>query len=153
MLDAETGARLEVLLQAGGTGLVPLAEHSPQLGGEGRERSAGVGHGGEDGREDDTRPTPCEQGERPARREDRIVQVRGNGDHGSPRDSRQGPGSMRQVFISDYREQVLAAQAYNQTEPTEGAEPEAAEPPKPDVADSLAEITARTGRAVPDVIT
>jgi len=32
------------------------------------------------------------------------------------RDSRQGPGAMRQVFISDYRPQVLAAAAYNQTE-------------------------------------
>ncbi len=32
------------------------------------------------------------------------------------RDSRRGPGAMRQVFISDYREQVLAAQAYNQSE-------------------------------------
>jgi hypothetical protein len=32
------------------------------------------------------------------------------------RDSRQGPGSMRQVFISDYRSQVLAAKEYNQTE-------------------------------------
>jgi hypothetical protein len=32
------------------------------------------------------------------------------------RDSRQGPGAMRQVFISDYREHVLAAKAYNQTE-------------------------------------
>jgi hypothetical protein len=32
------------------------------------------------------------------------------------RDSRQGPGSMRQVFISDYREHVLEAEAYNQTE-------------------------------------
>jgi len=31
------------------------------------------------------------------------------------RDSRQGPGAMRQVFISDYRDQVLAAAAYNQT--------------------------------------
>jgi hypothetical protein len=33
------------------------------------------------------------------------------------RDSRQGPGSQRQVFISDYRQEVLAAQQYNQTEP------------------------------------
>lgn len=32
------------------------------------------------------------------------------------RDSRQGPRAMRQVFISDYREQVLAAQQYNQTD-------------------------------------
>jgi IS5 family transposase len=32
------------------------------------------------------------------------------------RDSRQGPGAMRQVFISDYRAQVLAAEAYNRTE-------------------------------------
>jgi hypothetical protein len=32
------------------------------------------------------------------------------------RDSHQGPRSMRQVFISDYRDQVLAAQQYNQTE-------------------------------------
>lgn len=29
------------------------------------------------------------------------------------RDNRQGPRSMRQVFISDYRQQVLAAQQYN----------------------------------------
>jgi hypothetical protein len=28
----------------------------------------------------------------------------------------QGPRSMRQVFVSDYREQVLAAQEYNQTD-------------------------------------
>ena len=32
------------------------------------------------------------------------------------RDSRQGPRSIRQVFISDYREQVLAAQHYNQSD-------------------------------------
>jgi len=32
------------------------------------------------------------------------------------RDSRQGPRAMRQVFISDYREQVLAARQYNQTD-------------------------------------
>lgn len=32
------------------------------------------------------------------------------------RDDRQGPGSMRQVFISDYRDYVLAAQIYNQTD-------------------------------------
>jgi hypothetical protein len=32
------------------------------------------------------------------------------------RDSRQGPRTMRQVFISDYRQQVLAAQQYNQTD-------------------------------------
>jgi hypothetical protein len=32
------------------------------------------------------------------------------------RDSHQGPRSMRQVFISDYRDQVLAAQPYNQTD-------------------------------------
>ncbi|MEW6385746.1 MAG: transposase, partial [Pseudomonadota bacterium] len=32
------------------------------------------------------------------------------------RDHRQGPGAMRQVFISDYRTQVLAAEAYNQTD-------------------------------------
>jgi len=32
------------------------------------------------------------------------------------RDCRSGPGSMRQVFISDYRAHVLAAKAYNQTE-------------------------------------
>jgi hypothetical protein len=32
------------------------------------------------------------------------------------RDSRQGPGAMRQVFISDYRDHVLAAKGYNQTE-------------------------------------
>lgn len=32
------------------------------------------------------------------------------------RDSRQGPRAMRQVFISDYREQVLAAQQYNQSD-------------------------------------
>lgn len=32
------------------------------------------------------------------------------------RDNRQGPGATRQVFISDYRNQVLAAEAYNQTE-------------------------------------
>lgn len=32
------------------------------------------------------------------------------------RDSRQGPHAMRQVFISDYREQALAAQQYNQTD-------------------------------------
>jgi len=32
------------------------------------------------------------------------------------RDSRQGPGSMRQVFISDYRQQVLQAEVYNQSE-------------------------------------
>ena len=32
------------------------------------------------------------------------------------RDSQQGPRAMRQVFISDYREQVLAAQQYNQTD-------------------------------------
>jgi hypothetical protein len=32
------------------------------------------------------------------------------------RDNRQGPGSMRQVFISDYRDYVLAAKEYNQTE-------------------------------------
>jgi hypothetical protein len=32
------------------------------------------------------------------------------------RDLRQGPGSMRQVFISDYREQVLAAHSYNESE-------------------------------------
>jgi hypothetical protein len=32
------------------------------------------------------------------------------------RDNRQGPRAMRQVFISDYREQVLAAQLYNQTD-------------------------------------
>lgn len=32
------------------------------------------------------------------------------------RDSRQGPRTMRHVFISDYRDQVLAAQKVNQTE-------------------------------------
>ena len=32
------------------------------------------------------------------------------------RDPRQGPGSQRQVFISDYRQEVLDAQTYNQTE-------------------------------------
>lgn len=32
------------------------------------------------------------------------------------RDNRQGPGSMRQVFVSDYRDYVLAAKEYNQTE-------------------------------------
>jgi len=32
------------------------------------------------------------------------------------RDTRQGPGSQRQVFISAYRDEVLAAQTYNQTE-------------------------------------
>lgn len=32
------------------------------------------------------------------------------------RDSRQGPRAMRQVFISDYRAQVLAAQQYNQSD-------------------------------------
>jgi hypothetical protein len=32
------------------------------------------------------------------------------------RDARQGPGSMRQVFISDYRDEVLKARHYNQTE-------------------------------------
>jgi hypothetical protein len=32
------------------------------------------------------------------------------------RDRRQGPHTMRQVFISDYREQVLAAQQYNQSD-------------------------------------
>jgi len=32
------------------------------------------------------------------------------------RDNRQGPRVMRQVFISDYREQVLAAQQYNQSD-------------------------------------
>ncbi len=32
------------------------------------------------------------------------------------RDSRSGPGAMRQVFISDYRQHVLAAEVYNQTE-------------------------------------
>lgn len=32
------------------------------------------------------------------------------------RDNRQGPGGMRQVFISDYRDRVLAAREYNQTE-------------------------------------
>ena len=32
------------------------------------------------------------------------------------RDNRQVPRSMRQVFISDYREQVLAAQCYNQSD-------------------------------------
>ena len=32
------------------------------------------------------------------------------------RDSHQGPRAMRQVFISDYRDQVLAAQQYNQTD-------------------------------------
>lgn len=32
------------------------------------------------------------------------------------RDDRQGPGSMRQVFISNYRDYVLAAQIYNQTD-------------------------------------
>jgi hypothetical protein len=32
------------------------------------------------------------------------------------RNSQQGPRAMRQVFISDYREQVLAAQQYNQTD-------------------------------------
>ena len=32
------------------------------------------------------------------------------------RDNRQGPGTMRQVFISDYRDQVLAAKEYNQTD-------------------------------------
>jgi hypothetical protein len=32
------------------------------------------------------------------------------------RDNRQGPGSMRQVFVSDYRDYVLAAREYNQTE-------------------------------------
>jgi len=32
------------------------------------------------------------------------------------RDMRQGPGSMRQVFISDYRSFVLEARQYNQTE-------------------------------------
>ena len=32
------------------------------------------------------------------------------------RDSRQGPRSMRQVFISDYRHLVAAAQAYNETD-------------------------------------
>jgi len=32
------------------------------------------------------------------------------------RDGKQGPRTMRQVFISDYREQVLAAQQYNQTD-------------------------------------
>jgi len=31
------------------------------------------------------------------------------------RDLRQGPAAMRHVFISDYRQQVLAAKAYNQT--------------------------------------
>ena len=31
------------------------------------------------------------------------------------RDSRQGPGAMRQVFISDYRQQVLDAQIFNQS--------------------------------------
>jgi hypothetical protein len=32
------------------------------------------------------------------------------------RDSQQGPRSTRHVFISDYRDQVLAAQQYNQTD-------------------------------------
>jgi hypothetical protein len=32
------------------------------------------------------------------------------------RDNRQGPRFMRQVFISDYREQALAAQKYNQSD-------------------------------------
>lgn len=32
------------------------------------------------------------------------------------RDNRQGPGTMRQVFISDYRDQVQAAKEYNQTD-------------------------------------
>jgi hypothetical protein len=32
------------------------------------------------------------------------------------RDNRQGPGAMRQVFISDYRDYVLDAKDYNQTE-------------------------------------
>ena len=32
------------------------------------------------------------------------------------RDARQGPGGMRQVFISDYRQQVLDAQIHNQTQ-------------------------------------
>jgi hypothetical protein len=32
------------------------------------------------------------------------------------RDNRLGPGSMRQVFVSDYRNYVLAAKEYNQTE-------------------------------------
>lgn len=32
------------------------------------------------------------------------------------RDNRQGPGSMRQVFISDYRDYVLDSKEYNQTE-------------------------------------
>lgn len=32
------------------------------------------------------------------------------------RDDRQGPGSMRQVFISDYRTYVLAARIYNQSD-------------------------------------
>jgi len=35
---------------------------------------------------------------------------------GKCRDNRQGPGSMRQVFISDYRDYVLDAKEYNQTE-------------------------------------
>jgi hypothetical protein len=35
---------------------------------------------------------------------------------GQCRDNRQGPRGMRQVFISDYREQVLAAQQYNQSD-------------------------------------
>jgi len=32
------------------------------------------------------------------------------------RDNRQGPGAMRQVFVSDYRDYVLSAKEYNQTE-------------------------------------
>jgi hypothetical protein len=32
------------------------------------------------------------------------------------RETKQGPGSQRQVFISTYRQEVLAAQTYNQTE-------------------------------------
>lgn len=57
----------------------------------------------------------CWQGEPPKRMQDADLSKR------CPlweqcRDSRAGPGAKRQVFISDYRAEVLTARAYNQTE-------------------------------------
>jgi hypothetical protein len=67
-----------------------------------------------DGRKFRFVPRLCWQGKPPGRMQDADLSLR------CPlweqcRDPKQGPRSLRQVFISDYRTQVEAAQAYNRT--------------------------------------
>jgi hypothetical protein len=82
----------------------------------GKQSSIAYASGEGDGRV--FRFSPCQcwlNGEPPTRMKDADLSLR------CPlwekcRDDRQGPGSMRQVYVSDYRDYVLAAQIYNQTD-------------------------------------